>query len=163
MVSWPRPCAPRAREGQLATLCASDRPDGNCHSGDCVRGCQHVATTIENSSRIDHHARRVNFAGHDALRLDLDAPFGKDHSVKAARNHHAISFDLTFDLSALSKDHRLLGDNASLDVPINPQRPIDLHASYNSHASVYESYQLHHSVSRCCRRLPSHQVHPKYF
>src|SRR6516164_556527 len=160
MVSWPRPCAPRAREGQLATLCASDRPDGNCHSGDCVRGCQHVATTIENSSRIDHHARRVNFAGHDALRLDLDAPFGKDHSVKAARNHHAISFDLTLDLSALSKDHRLLRDNVSLDVPVDAERPFDIQGSFKRYALVYESCPLLDSVSGGCRPLPSHEVPP---
>jgi hypothetical protein len=120
-----------------------------------------VAATVEDSSGIDHHAGRMNLAGDYALRFDLDASFGKDHTVKAARDHDAITFDLALDFGALSEDHRLIGDDVSLDVPIDAERPFDGQRSFERYALVDESCPLFDAVFCGRRPLPSHEAPPK--
>src|SRR5712664_1485694 len=75
---------------------------------------QHVTAPVEDSSALDHQARRMDLSGHHALGMNLHAPFGEDHSVKPPGNHDVIAFDLPFDLGVLSQNQALLGADVSL-------------------------------------------------
>ena len=81
-----------------------------------------MASSIKNSTGIDHHARGMNLARDYALRLDLHSTFREDHAVKAAGDDHSISFNLSFDLGILAQDDGLLGNDVSLDVTVDAER-----------------------------------------
>jgi hypothetical protein len=101
-----------------------------------------VATPVENSTGIDHHARRVNFSRDHALRFDLYAALRENHAVKAPGNHHAIAFDLSLDLSAFSQNNRLLGDDVALHISINAKRSLELECAFQRYALIDKSGPL---------------------
>src|SRR5262249_9794750 len=107
-----------------------------------VGGSQHVAAAVENSSRINHHARRVHLPGDHALGLNLDPALRENHAVEAARNHHAVPFDLPFDFCAVAENHGLLGNDVASDVAIDAERALDREGAFEGHALIDESCPL---------------------
>lgn len=97
-----------------------------------------MTVPVENPSWVNHHARRVDFAGDYALGLDLYASLCKNYAIKAARNHHAIAFDLSFDLGVFAKDHGLLGDNIAFYFSVDAKRAGKLKRSLERHALIYK-------------------------
>jgi len=65
-----------------------------------------MAATVEDAARIDYHARGVNLSSNNPLGLNLNTPFGKNHTIEAAGNHYAVAFDLSLDFGAFSEDDR---------------------------------------------------------
>src|SRR5262245_26503024 len=108
--------------------------DGNGYrSGGGVGGSQHVAAAVENSSGINHHARRVHFSGDHALGLNLNAALRENHAVEATGNHYAVSFDLSFDLCAVAEHHGLLGNNVAFHVAVNTECALDRKRAFEGH------------------------------
>src|SRR6516164_6166268 len=104
----------------------------------------------------------MNFSGYDALRFNLNTSLGKNHSIETARDNHAIPFDLPFDFCLFSEDHRLLGDDVSLDVPVDAERSFNGQRSFKRHPLINEPGPLlARSVLRCCGPLPSHEILPE--
>lgn len=85
-----------------------------------------MATSIEDSARINHHARRMNLARDYAFGLNFHAPLRKNNSIKSAGDDHMIPFDLPFDLSAFTEDYGLLGNDIAFDVAIDTESALDL-------------------------------------
>src|SRR5713226_5480646 len=102
-------------------LRGSGSPNGDCHTRDGIRGSEHVAATVKDASWVDHHARRVNFAGNYSLGFNLNTALGKDYPVKAPGYHHAIAFDLPLDFGALAENDRLLRNDVPFNVAINAE------------------------------------------
>ena len=101
-----------------------------------------MAAPVENSPRINHHARRVHFAGDHALGLNLDTALGKNDSVEAAGDYDAVAFDLSFDLGTFSEDHGLLGNNISPDVAVDAEGSFELKGTFERHTLVNETSPL---------------------
>src|SRR6516225_9525547 len=98
----------------------------------------------------------MNFSGYDALWFNLNTSLGKNHSIETARDNHAIPFDLPFDFCLLSEDHRLLGDDVSLDVPVNAEHSFNRQPSFKRAPLIEEPRPLlTRSVPRRCDQLPS--------
>src|SRR5262245_45290106 len=91
-------------------------------SGGGVGRSQHMAAAVENSSGINHHTRRMNFSCNHALGLNLHAALRKNHAVKAAGNHYAVAFNLSFDICAVAEHHGLLGNNVAFYDAVNAER-----------------------------------------
>ena len=121
------------------------------HSRRCVRRRQHVAPSIKYSARVNHHARRMYFARHHTLGLDFHSAFREDHSVKASRDHHAISFDLSFDLRILSQNHSLLRDDVALHVSVNAKRSRYRQRSFHRHTLIDKACPLFSAAVLPCR------------
>ena len=81
-----------------------------------------MASPVEDSARINDHARRVHFASDHALGFNLHATLGKYHAIKPAGDDDAIAFNLTFDSGAFAQDDGLLGYDISLDPSIDAER-----------------------------------------
>jgi len=108
-----------------------------------------VATSIKNSTGLNHQAGRVNLAGNDSLRLDLYPSFGKYDTIKFPRNDHVIAFDLAFNggdwytindvTMSVSPDPRyynLLSLTPS--IPIPPPSPTSVRAGDGAHLLTCE-------------------------
>ena len=80
-----------------------------------------MASPVEDSARINYHARRMNFASDHTLGFNLHATLGKYHAIKSAGDDHAIAFNLAFDSSAFTKDDGLFGYDVSLDPSIDAE------------------------------------------
>src|SRR5271167_687620 len=115
------------------------RANGNCHTRRRIRRSQHVAPPVEDAPRIHNHARRMDLAGHDALWLNLHTSLREDHAIESAGDHHPIPFDLAFDFRTLSEYHGVLGNDISLDVPVNAKRTGNGKCSFKRHTLVNES------------------------
>jgi hypothetical protein len=116
--------------------------DGDGYAGGGVGGSQHVTASIEDSAGIDDHAGRVHFASHNTLCLNLDAAFGENDAVKAARDDHAIAFDLSLDFCAFAQDDRLFGDDVAFDVAVDAKRSGQLQGTFEGHALINEAGPL---------------------
>ena len=81
-----------------------------------------MAAAVEYSARFDHQARRMNFAGDDALGLNLHAAFGENYSVEAAGDNYLIPFDLAFDFGAFAEDERLIAEDIAFDLSFDAKR-----------------------------------------
>src|ERR1700742_794057 len=123
----------RAGERKLRATNGANR---NGHARRSIRRSKHVAAPVENSTWVDHHARRMNFARHDTLGLDLNAAFGKDDAVKAPCDHDSIALDLAFDARALAEHHGLLRDNVAFDFAVDAERAFELQRTLKRHALI---------------------------
>ena len=101
-----------------------------------------MAAAIEDSARVNDHARGVNLPSNHALGLNLHAPFGKDHAIESAGNHDAVSFNLSLDLGAFPEDYRLLGDDIALDVAVDAKSSLELERALECHALIDEARPL---------------------
>src|SRR5260370_36513639 len=81
-----------------------------------------MAETVEDPARIDYHARGVNLASDNPLGLNLNTPFGKNHTIEAAGNHYAVACDLSLDFGDFTEDDRSLRYNVSFNVAVNADR-----------------------------------------
>lgn len=121
-----------------------------------------MATAIEDSARVDHHARRMNFTGDHAFGLNLDSAFGEDNAVEAPGNHYAVSFYLTFDLCGIAEDHGLLGNDIAFDVAVDAERAGELERAFQRHSLIDEAcpFLAGPSVVRGTQPLESHTTTP---
>lgn len=118
-----------------------------------------MATAVENPSRIDDKAGRMDFAGDDALGLNLHAAFGEDDAIITARNNHAVPFDLAFDFGVFAEDQRLLGDDVSLHVAVDAERASHSERALHCDALIDETCPLFAiAVAAGSRPLPSHKT-----
>lgn len=108
-----------------------------------------MAATIEDSSRINDHARGVNLSGNDAFGFNLNTPFGKDHTIEAAGNHYTVALDLSLDLRAFAQDDRLLRNDVSFDVAVNAERSCDGKRALKGHALIDETCPLFAACALC--------------
>lgn len=121
-----------------------------------------MASTIKNSAGIDHHAGRVNLACDNALRLNLHPAFCEDHSVKAPRDDHTVSFNLTLDFGILSENHGLLGDDVSFNMPVDAERSCERQRAFERYTLVDETSPfLADTIPRRAGPLPCHRTTPK--
>ena len=121
-----------------------------------------MASPVEDSARINDHARRVHFTSDHALGFNLHAASGKYHTVKSAGDDNAIAFNLSFDSSPFAQDNGLLGYDVSLDLAIDSKRPFELERALERHSSVDETGPLFAAaIIRGSGPLPSHDnPHP---
>src|SRR5208337_695139 len=99
----------------------------------------------------------VNFSCHDSLGLNLHAPSGENDAIKSASNHHAISFNLSFDFRVFAEDHSLLRDDVAFDVSVNAKRSCQGQRAFERHALINEASPfLTATILRCTGPLPSH-------
>src|SRR5467141_302882 len=139
----------------------ADGANGNRHGCSGFRRSQHVAAPVEDSARIDDHARRVNLSSHHAFGLDLHASLRENHAVETAGDHHAIAFNLPFDLCAFAKDHGLFRDDVALYVAVNAERAGDRQRALEGYALVDESCPLFTCATLCrAGPLPCHVKTP---
>lgn len=101
-----------------------------------------MAAAVEDASGIDYHARGVNLACNDPFGFNLNAPFGKNHTVETAGNHHAVTFDLALDLGTFAQDDRLLRNDISFDIAVYAKRARDRKRPLKGHALVDETRPL---------------------
>ena len=101
-----------------------------------------MTPSIEDPARINHHAWRVHFTCHNALRLNLYAALGKNHSVEPSGDHDAIPFDLSFDFRVFSEHYSLLGYNISLHVSVDTKRARQCQCAFERHALIDEARPL---------------------
>src|SRR5208337_436023 len=121
-----------------------------------------MASSIENSPRIDDHAGRMHFSRHHSLRLNLDAASCKYHPIEVPRDHHAVSFDLSFNLCVLTQNHGLFRDYISLNMTVNTKRSCERQRAFQRHALIDESCPLFAAATlRCAGPLPRHESSPK--
>src|SRR5437588_12734050 len=80
----------------------------------------------------------MHFAGHDAFGLNLDAALGKNYTIEAPGNHHAVSLDLSLDLCTLAKNHGLLGNDVAFHVAINSEGAADRERSFHGYTLIDE-------------------------
>ena len=121
-----------------------------------------MASSVEDSSGINDHARGMHFARDHALGFNLDATFGKNHAIEPAGDYDAIAFDLTFDSSPFTQDDGLLGNDISLDPSIYTKGSFQLKGALERHSSVDETRPLFTAaILRSSGPLPSHDnPHP---
>src|SRR5882757_5025706 len=134
--------------------------NGNCDAGasGSVRRRQHVAAAIKYPAGIDDQARGVNFPRNNTFGLNLHAALRKNHAVVAARDDHAISFDLTFDLGVFAQNQRLLGNDVSLYVAVNAKRSRNLQRAFHRDALIDKAGPLFAASIRCTARpFPRHK------
>ena len=81
-----------------------------------------MAASIKNPARIDHHARRMHFAGDHTFSFNLNPAFGENDAIKSARDHHAVAFDLTLNLRSLAENDGLFRNNVAFHVSVNAER-----------------------------------------
>ena len=101
-----------------------------------------MALPVEYSARLDHEARRVDFACHDALRLDFDASFGKDYPVEFPRNHYVIALDLPFHSRTFAQDQAVAGNHVSLYMCVDAKYAGSLKRAFKPYALVEEACKL---------------------
>jgi len=100
----------------------------------------------------------MDLSGDNAFNLNFDPAFRENHTIKPAGDHHAISFDLTFDSGAFAENHCLLGNNVALDVAVNAERPRQLQRSLKAHTLIDESSPFFMgAIFRRAGPLPSHE------
>src|SRR5271169_468692 len=144
------------------SLGLTEGPDRDRHACGRVGRRQHVASSIKDATRIDHHARRVHFARDHALRLNLYPALREDHSVEAARDDHAVPFNLSLDLGVFSEHDGLLGNNVSLHVSVNAECPGQRQRAFERNALIDETGPLFaETVFRCAWPLPCHEDTPR--
>src|SRR5271165_5243661 len=95
---------PGVRFRLVTSLAMPDGADRDGDPGSSIGRCQHVATAVEYTARINYHAGGMNFAGYDAFGLNFDAAFRENDSIEAAGYDDPIAFDLAFDFRALAED-----------------------------------------------------------
>src|SRR5215510_13495441 len=107
----------------------------------------------------------MHFSGDHALGLNLDAALRENHAVEAAGNHHAVSFDLSFDFGAVAEDYSLLGNDISLHVAIDAERALDRERTFEAYALINESSPLFavRAVILSAGPLPRHIEFPQLF
>src|SRR6202043_1364103 len=66
----------------------------------------------------------------------------KNHTVEAAGDHHAVSFDLSLDLGAFPENHGLFGNDIALDVAVDAERSSDRQGALERHALIDKSSPL---------------------
>jgi hypothetical protein len=101
-----------------------------------------VASTIEDSARVNHHARRMHFTCNNAFGLDLDAPLRKNYSIEPPGDYHAISFDLPFDFGAVTQNDGLLRNDIPFYISVDAKRPSYLQSPFERYTLIYESGPL---------------------
>ncbi len=101
-----------------------------------------MAAPVEDASGIHHHAGRMDFSRNDPLWLNLNAALREDHAIKSAGDHNPVPLDLTFDLSVLSEDYSVFGDDVALNVPVDAKCPCDGERSFEQDALIDESCPL---------------------
>ena len=116
-----------------------------------------MAAAVEDSTRIDDHAGRVNFPSHDSLGLDLHAAFCENHAIEAARDYHAVALDLSFNLSAFAKDDGLFRNDVAFHVTVDAKGPFYRQRAFEHYALVDESRPFFAgAILRTCGPLPCH-------
>src|SRR6266849_379739 len=98
-----------------------------------------MASSVEYSARINHHTRRVNFAGNYALSFNLDAALSENHAIETAGNHYPVALDLSFDLCPFAQNHGLFGDDVPFYVAVNAERPGDSECPIEVHTLLNEA------------------------
>src|SRR5580704_17452230 len=101
-----------------------------------------MASTVKDPARVNYHARRMDFTGHDAFCLNLDPALRENHSVKAPRDDHAVSFDLSFHFCAFPEDHGLFGDDVAAHIAVNTKRAGELQCAFEGHTLVNKAGPL---------------------
>src|SRR6266853_2255631 len=99
---------------------------------------QHMAASIENSSRLNYQTRRVDLPSHDSLGLNFHSALGKNHAVKFAGDHHVFPFDLAFDPRSLSQCQTVGRQQISLHLSVNAKHPGRLEHPFKAHTFVKE-------------------------
>src|SRR6266478_1732079 len=142
---------------ELGGTGGSDR-DG--YAGYRIRGRQHVAPAIKDSSRIDHQAGRMDFTGNDSFGLNLDAPLCENHAIEAPGDDNAVAFNLPFDLSTVTQYHGLLGNDVALNTSVDAKRPRYRESPFEVHALINEACPFFARSGFCSRTgpLPRHSI-----
>src|ERR1700730_18296512 len=144
---------------QPALRSPPSRPNRNCNPGSHIRRRQHVASPIKNSSRINHHARRMHFPSDHALRLNLHAALSENHSVKSPCDYHPIAFNLPFNLRAFAQYYRVLRNDIALHDSVNAKCSGDLQRAFQRHPLINKSGPLFRDViTRCAGPFPGHEI-----
>ena len=122
-----------------------------------------MAAPVEDAPRVDDHAWGVHFPGNNALRFNLHAAFGENHTIEAAGNHYAVPFDLSLDFGALAQDNCLLRDDVSFYVAVNAERTGDCERALQGHTLIDETCPLFAASTLCCCAgpLPRHGNPPE--
>jgi len=116
-----------------------------------------VAAAVEDSTRIDDHAWRVNLSRHHAFGFDLHAALRENHAIEAARDYDAVSLDLSFNLSAFAKDDGLFRNDVAFYVTVDAKRAFYRQRALERYALVDESCPfLAGAILRTCGPLPCH-------
>ena len=98
-----------------------------------------MAAAVEYAARLNDQARRVDFAGDDALGLNFNAAFGENHSVEASGDDYLITFNLTFDLGAFAENQRLVAEDVALDLGFDTQRAGKLQRALKTDRPIKET------------------------
>src|SRR5712692_4636315 len=121
-----------------------------------------MAAAIEDSARIDDHARSVHLSGHHAFGLDLHAPLGENHAIEAAGDHHAVALDLSFHLCTVAKNHGLFRDDVAFHVAIDAECPGDRQRALEGNTLIDESCPFFTCATLCSAGpLPCHIKSPQ--
>ena len=124
-----------------------------------------MAPAVKDSSWIDYQARRVHFTGNDAFGFNLDAPLRENYAVEAPRNHDAIPFNLTFDLSTVTQYHGLLGNDVALNTSVDAKGPRYCESPFEVDALINEACPFFAGSGFCSRAgpLPRHSIPQRDF
>lgn len=98
-----------------------------------------MAAAVEDSSRLDDQAWRVDFAGDDAFGLNFHAALGEDYAVKSPGDDHLIAFDLAFDLGAFAENQSLIAENIAFDLGFDPERAGKLQSAFKADGPIKET------------------------
>src|SRR5271154_1748884 len=123
-----------------------------------------MASTVEYSARVNHHAGRMNLASDHTFCLNLHATLGKNHAIETTRNYHVVPFDLSFNLRAFAKNNRLLGDDITLHVSVNTEGALNLQRAFNCDALIDEACPLvTRATLSAARPSPCHKTSPRNY
>ena len=96
-----------------------------------------MALAVEEPSRVDEQAGSVDVAQHDAVFFDFQAFLGVNGSLHFAGNAHHSALDISFDFSLVVDHHSSVGNNITLDVGVQPDKPTrNLHISFQLHTGL---------------------------
>ena len=98
-----------------------DRADGNSDRLGSLSRRKHVASAVEDAAGLDDQAGRVNLAGDNTFRLDLDTALRKNDPIEPAGDDDVVPLNLALDAGGLAQDKALLRNNVTLDLTIQAE------------------------------------------
>ena len=101
-----------------------------------------MAAAVENSAWFDNQARRMDFAGDDALGLNFHAAFGENYSIEAAGDNYLIAFDLTFDFCAFAKNESLVAEDVAFYLSFDAKRAGKFQRAFKANGPIQKAGPL---------------------
>lgn len=98
-----------------------------------------MAAAVENSAGFDNQARRMDFAGDDALGLNFNAALGENHSIEAAGDDYLIAFDLAFHFGTFAENEGLIAEDIAFDLSFDAQRARKFERAFKADGPIEES------------------------